>query len=539
MPYNVIDLFAGAGGLSLGFSQEPEYNIVLAAEKNEDARQTYHHNHHDTILSENVEDLVYADILQEFGQIDVVIGGPPCQGFSNANRQKNSTISMNNRLVKEFVRAVRQLHPLVFVMENVGMLQSRVHKFYYSNADREFVDNLDINMAHEQITLLPPNIELQNIVQLLNNPQQCQPYIWNKKHFKELNIIFKKRKNYKKLKKALEKHQPTLQKVAVDFAHDIGNNNEILNLNGAISEELKRLHATDQDLNRLIETLEKPITIQKMFHIQKELIDNRIVIDGYDYENGVHAQVRSYPVLEYITKALVENNLYNIEPRLVNAVAFGAPQKRERYIILGVLNDEEHHIEPKLPNPVINDEGHYRTVHDAIADLADYEPGTDVNDPPIPLRPIEIEQGSLLETLRDRPDNQLYNHIITSTTEVAMARFKKIESGKNFLSLSKDMQENTYTDATRTQNTIYLRLDYSIPSGTVVNVRKSMWIHPEKDRAISIREAARLQTFPDSYEFLGSKDSQYQQVGNAVPPVLSRAIAQQILLYLRELKPSD
>lgn len=77
---------------------------------------------------------------------------------------------------------------------------------------------------------------------------------------------------------------------------------------------------------------------------------------------------------------------------------------------------------------------------------------------------------------------------------------------------------------------------YDEPSGTVVNVRKSMWIHPTKDRAISIREAARLQTFPDSFVFCGSKDKQYQQVGNAVPPIMAKAIATKIVKYLNENK---
>jgi len=92
----------------------------------------------------------------------------------------------------------------------------------------------------------------------------------------------------------------------------------------------------------------------------------------------------------------------------------------------------------------------------------------------------------------------------------------------------KNELKSTYSDAERTQNTIYMRLRYDEPSGTVVNVRKSMWIHPELDRAISIREAARLQTFPDSFIFEGTKDSQYQQVGNAVPPFLAKAIAMSI-----------
>ena len=77
-----------------------------------------------------------------------------------------------------------------------------------------------------------------------------------------------------------------------------------------------------------------------------------------------------------------------------------------------------------------------------------------------------------------------------------------------------------------------MRLKYDEPSGTVVNVRKSMWIHPVLDRAISIREAARLQTFPDSFVFEGTKDSQYQQIGNAVPPYLAKAIANSVIAVL-------
>ena len=63
-----------------------------------------------------------------------------------------------------------------------------------------------------------------------------------------------------------------------------------------------------------------------------------------------------------------------------------------------------------------------------------------------------------------------------------------------------------------------------------------MWIHPTKNRAVSVREAARLQTFPDSFVFCGSKDNQYQQVGNAVPPVLARAIANKLVTILAKTR---
>ena len=108
-----------------------------------------------------------------------------------------------------------------------------------------------------------------------------------------------------------------------------------------------------------------------------------------------------------------------------------------------------------------------------------------------------------------------------------MIRFKKLAPGENFLSLPADMKA-TYSKPERTQKTIYYRLLKDEPSGTVVNVRKSMWIHPTLDRALSLREAARLQSFPDSFVFAGPKNSQYQQVGNAVPPMLAEIVARHL-----------
>ena len=66
-----------------------------------------------------------------------------------------------------------------------------------------------------------------------------------------------------------------------------------------------------------------------------------------------------------------------------------------------------------------------------------------------------------------------------------------------------------------------------------------MWIHPVLNRALSVREAARLQSFPDSFEFIGTKDAQYQQVGNAVPPMLAKAIADHIIKLLTTSKPPE
>ena len=127
--YNIIDLFAGAGGLSLGFRQTGRMNIVAAAEINPNARKTYKRNFHVKQLYTDVCAIDYAELKASVGQIDMVIGGPPCQGFSNANRQHTNLINMNNRLVKEYVHAICTLRPTAFIMENVAALRSEAHRF--------------------------------------------------------------------------------------------------------------------------------------------------------------------------------------------------------------------------------------------------------------------------------------------------------------------------------------------------------------------------------------------------------------------------
>ena len=114
--YSVIDLFAGAGGLSLGFMQTGKYEIKVAFENNPDMQDTYKKNHHNVEVLGNVCDADYSAIKSKYGSIDVVIGGPPCQGFSNANRQKNTAISQNNMLVRQYIRAILELSPKAFVM---------------------------------------------------------------------------------------------------------------------------------------------------------------------------------------------------------------------------------------------------------------------------------------------------------------------------------------------------------------------------------------------------------------------------------------
>lgn len=122
----MIDLFCGAGGLSLGFSQEG-FVTSLANDIQDCCVDTYAHNHPETprdhIVLGDIKDVV--ENLDEFlagRSVDIVVGGPPCQGFSMANRQRLID-DPRNYLYKSYVEVVEKVHPKFFVMENVkGML---------------------------------------------------------------------------------------------------------------------------------------------------------------------------------------------------------------------------------------------------------------------------------------------------------------------------------------------------------------------------------------------------------------------------------
>ena len=268
--------------------------------------------------------------------------------------------------------------------------------------------------------------------------------------------------------------------------------------------------------------------IQRCLSRIKEIYDNELQIDEIICQNGITAVIQSYSVLEYITKMLGN---YTFNMGVLNALEFGAPQRRNRFVFIGIKKKIAKTIE--MPTGTFT-EDNYRTVKDAIKDIEKVQTVFEASDDIGVELTVDFEPTALTPLLRD--SKRLYNHIITKTRDVAKARFEALSQGENFHSLDATLKENTYTDVSRTQNTIYQRLNYEKPSGTVLNVRKSMWIHPTINRAVSVREAARLQTFPDSFVFCGTKDSQYQQVGNAVPPILAKAIAEHLALYLDKKK---
>ena len=527
--YTVIDLFAGAGGLSYGFLQTGRFEIVAAAEINENARKTYKKNIADAVpqfqFIDNVVGCDFAALNEDVGGVDIVIGGPPCQGFSNANRQKNHLISMNNSLVKEYFKAIKAIKPRAFVMENVSMLRSDTHRFYESNKDNDEIDEL-IDRGHsipkraDSVVVADcafDGIDYNDIanfdIDTVSLPADLSQLI---------SVLNKNKTNPRRLPNYLRKHTKEIVQ-QIDLYSCQTTNPSVAQQSVLEKLDIIKTAVTDDNIDICSSALEYVVKLQKMISTIKEIRQNELIGDFIVSLTGtLHFEVNSYSVIDYINAVL--DNEYVQEGCTVNAEWYGVPQERRRYIVSGIRKDLFH--KEKLVMPSEPEKYKLWTVGEALADLQGYKVCyTQSHDT------IEYQESDVLSAYASsmrKGSNGVDNHITTKTTDVAMQRFQAIQKGKNFHSLDTTLKD-TYSKPERTQNTIYLRLDPSKPSGTVVNVRKSMWIHPELDRAITVREAARLQSFPDSFKFVGSKDSQYQQVGNAVPPLLAKGIALKVL----------
>ena len=524
--HRVLDLFAGAGGLSLGFTQTGRFDIRVAVENNQDAQRTFQRNHAHAIVINDIRDICdYAKFSEQYGEFEVIIGGPPCQGFSNANRQRNHLICDNNMLIKKFVESILALKPKVFVLENVSTLLSEKHRFFKSHQDG--TDDLGLRLREERLQLLPTQTDLECVRNLQDWRDEFINAILPSGLLKRTSLFLKNLQEPSKRLQYVSDHGATITRALLRLLPlRSGEPVEYYRFENHVFNEVIRYCASpQQECESLITLLKQLLGVQRLFDNLRQLMENRIVVECYEvYESGLFALVKSYSIADYLRRIL-EQDYVTVEG-VVNSAWYGVPQLRERYIAIGVRKDPSLTKPPQLPPKKVEE---FLTVRVAIADLEKVEPNFDTTAPPLILGECSTD-SVLMSSLRD--SGHLHNHVVTQSTPVALKRFATLGQGQNFHDLDLELIKNTYAKPERTQNTIYLRLTYEKPSGTVVNVRKSMWIHPIHNRAISIREAARLQSFPDSFVFEGSKNAQYQQVGNAVPPLLAQAIAEEVVRIL-------
>lgn len=200
---------------------------------------------------------------------------------------------------------------------------------------------------------------------------------------------------------------------------------------------------------------------------------------------------------------------YTVNYKILVASDYGVPQNRRRAFFVGIRND----LNSKFDFEKMVKVKEKVTVYDAIGDIQ------------YPSKKIE---NDFLMYAKD--SKELFNHDISSHSKSVVERIKHVPQGGNWKNVPEDLwdtkRENRHSSA-------YRRLDFKEPSITI-DTGHMNYFHPVENRTPTVRESARLQSFPDSFRFYGNRSEQLRQVGNAVPPLLGKALATKILKYLEE-----
>lgn len=213
---------------------------------------------------------------------------------------------------------------------------------------------------------------------------------------------------------------------------------------------------------------------------------------------------------------------YKMNVKILYAPEYGIPQIRRRAIFVGILNSNK---EFDYPKPIFK-ENEYVTCSDALSDLPSLEGDTDYSLGTI-RDYISNPQNEYQKMMRLKSD-RVYNHYPIKHAQKTIDNISKIPDGGNYKDLPKEEASKfKYHESLH-------RYCSSKPSLTIDTGHRTHF-HYKYNRIPTVRECARLQSFPDDFVFTGSKQQQYKQVGNAVPPLLGKAVA----LNIKELLDND
>lgn len=207
---------------------------------------------------------------------------------------------------------------------------------------------------------------------------------------------------------------------------------------------------------------------------------------------------------------------YNLSEKVLCAIDYGVPQKRNRYFLVGNKLNLDFKFPDKLTAKPL-------AVSDAFSDLPKLKNGDRIYKKPY----RKVELSDYAKMMRRNSTSSLQNEV-SRNRDYVIERYKYIKPGQNWSAIPPELMKN-YKDRTNCHSGIYRRLLPTEPSCVISNYRKNMLIHPFEDRGLSIREAARLQSFPDNFIFKGKLENKQQQIGNAVPPLMAQSVFEAII----------
>ena len=262
------------------------------------------------------------------------------------------------------------------------------------------------------------------------------------------------------------------------------------------------------------------------------------------------AQVKNAPIFPKVLKAL--GNKYKVignpEVLVHNTADYGVPQLRKRVIIIGVRKDIDKsaeelyesiiktHWNPETLSNEKKGKKRFVDVRQAIGDLPPVEPGHDASTETFDY-PCNNEY---LKRIGKQGIYPLMDHIARKHNDLDRERFQvMIHNHWSFGQLRREMPKYEHEHA-RVFDNSYVVQWWDLPSKTILaHIHKDgfQFIHPDEEqrRTFTVREAARIQSFPDDFEFKGSRGEKYKQIGNAVPPLFAEALAKSIKKNLNDI----
>lgn len=230
-------------------------------------------------------------------------------------------------------------------------------------------------------------------------------------------------------------------------------------------------------------------------------------VRGIVTSNNGYAKARIYEIFE--------SRGYSVNHRILNASDYGVPQRRQRNFFVMIKDGEKFDFDKLVK---VSEEV---TVEDAIGELYLHEDNS-TNEPFYLSEEPKTEYRKYVRA----KNGEVPNHEVRYPAEKVQQRISFVPQGGNW----QDVPEELWpTDRKNRHSSAYKRLDVNQPSCTIdTGNNHSNYFHPLYNRIPTVREAARLQSFPDDFVFLGNRSEQYRQVGNAVPPLLAKVIAVQL-----------
>lgn len=653
-----IDLFAGAGGFSEGFLQADingkTFDFLLASDINSTCEVTHRMRYNyqlglDTkFLTKDITDSDFLEVIKDEidnQDVDVVVGGPPCQSFSLAGVRK--TNDKKDDLFSYYLQVIKILHPKYFVMENVYGILTKYKGKIKERIIHEINSIIDISVLKKYLelvnNLIYSNISGAELVEAkycidklsITLDRETQEAVISDQYVASIRKLQNSNLNEEELKliktallkekiniphDLLDKYIDKLIAVWIDAfrnsktvpEHDrnvvreslalMKQRSELYNQRTALKRSINDAHLTDSpsksQFDNAVEGMEDD-TILRIFsngcEMAREKADNELAqnvicevqlaveilyeldIDTVNRLNSLLLNYLSEKDAELLRTVSKNIRLYNIESeQVLLASDYGVPQDRQRVVFIGCRNDQ-----PLIKNiPASIKKEDKVTVSEALDDLMGIKNGSIQSnyDPVVyekavigkPLRKVNgqltgdgpkktyidwSKEGRLdpkrfphkkapaYTNINQWSDNdernyikhELQNHQMSTQNELVRHRYALMRECGDF-----DLAKAKYPNdkSMQTEKRDYHCLHANEQSTTIMTIGDD-YCHYGEDRSLTVREMARLQSFDDDFVFQGKRTTggdrrkfetpQFTQVGNAVPPLMARAIAEEIL----------